>query len=96
MRRIYFFFSITIISLLFVLFFLSSDITGAVVLQQSVGFVQEKIVVSSGAKAISVFSLTFGVMGVGMLTCSFFHRVKKKRCRELDQHMEKEMLYKGL
>lgn len=80
-----------------VLFLLNShEITGAVVLHESVGFVQQQLLVSSYAKAVSVFSIALGIVVLGTLTLGLFYRAKTKRYDELDEHLEKEINYRGL
>ncbi len=89
-------FLVSLLSVLFVFLFTSRGITGAVVLQQSVGFVQEKMIASLYVKFVSVFSIVFCIVVFGMLTLGIFYRAKTKKYKQIDQHLKKEINYLGL
>lgn len=77
-------------------FVLTHDITGAVVLSESAGFVQQKMLANSQSKTVIVFSIALGIVVLGTLTLGIFYRAKIKKHKELDQYLEKEINYRGL
>lgn len=76
-------------------FLIPSDITGAVVLQQSTQFIEQDLLVTQKAKITSVFSLTLGIIFLGTLTQGIFYRAKMRRYKKLDEDLEKEINYSG-
>ncbi len=72
------------------------DITGAVVFQESTGFIQHKVLVNSESKLVIVVSIVLSIVVLGTLTLGLFYRIKSKRYKELDEHLEKEINYRGL